>query len=138
MPEHRQALQQSCSSSFQQLANLITIGQLQLPHSHKPLPPKLQVSGISALGTLISQYWRNPSSSYTAMGPFCGAPTFPTVYTLDHAGEGLVPGRASVKVNHFVTPNTLFSRGSTCVQKSTFEKATAFLIEVLHLINQIL
>lgn len=37
------------------------------------------------------------------MGPFCGAATFPSPYTLNCAGEGLVPGAVSVKVNHFVT-----------------------------------
>lgn len=72
------------------LANLITVGQLH--HSHKPLLPKLQVSGTSALGTLIPQYWRSPSSSYTVMGPFCAAATFPSVCILDCTGEGLVPG----------------------------------------------
>lgn len=87
----------------------MTVGLLH--HLHKPLLPKLYVSGISALGTVISQYWRGPSSSYTVMGPFCGAATFPSVYTLDHAGEGLAPGRVSVKLNHFVTPKYTIFKG---------------------------
>lgn len=91
------------------MANLITSGQLH--HSHKLLLRKLQASEISPLGTLIPQHWRSPSSSYTVMGPFCGAGTFPSVYTLDHAREGLVPRRVSLKVNHFVIPKYSVFKG---------------------------